>query len=133
MSSPLNVNLLSNKQVLTLYTAEWCRERGIKPRDLGCSVLKTEDGGLRPYQNAHPAIDDVIILIKLRDLFWQYWNHNEQCSWSGHWSSVYHNGFPLKAKALKNIERLANTGIFRQQQLQAKRNKIRQLRKRKYE
>lgn len=120
-----------SKSELTAKITEWCLNKGIKPRDLGCGTIKTEDGKIKPYQNAHPAIDDVIILIKLRDEFWNNWNHNEQCSWSGHWSSVYHNGHPFKAKALKNIERLANTGIHRQQQEQAQRNKIKALRESK--
>jgi hypothetical protein len=90
--------------------------------------LVTEEGKLRPYQNAHPAIDDVIILIKLRDEFWSNWNHNEKCVWAAHWSSVYHKGHHFKAKALKNIEQLANTGIHRQQQQIKQQEKIRQLR-----
>ena len=120
------------KSELTAYTTLWCRELGIKPRDLGCSVLTTEDGKMRPYQNAHPAIDDVIILIQMRNEFWNYWNNSEQCSWGAHWSSVYHKGHPFKAKALKNIERLANTGIYRQQQAQEQRQTIRQIRESKY-
>jgi len=113
------------------YTNLWCREQGIKSRDLGCGTLTTATGAQRPYQNAHPAIDDVIILMKMRDEFWQYWNKSEQASWAAHWSSVYHKGHPFKAKALNNIERLANTGIFRQQQQQQQLKKIRQLRESK--
>lgn len=119
---------LNSTQNLNQYIIDWCRQLGIKPRDLGCSTIITKDGKVRPYQNAHPAIDDVIILIKLRDTFWQYWNHNEKSIWTTHWNSVYHNGYPFKAKALKNIEKLATTGIFRQQQKIQQREKIRQLR-----
>ena len=115
----------------TAYTTLWCLEQGIKPRDLGCGVLITEDGKKKPYQNAHPAIDDVIILMKLRDEFWTYWNKSEQASWGAHWSSVYHKGHPFKAKALKNIERLANTGIFRQYQIEQQRQTIKELRESK--
>ncbi len=123
-----NIDLLSNAEVLSQFTTDWCRQNGIKPRDLGCSTLITEDGKLRPYQNAHPAIDDVIILIKLRNEFWNNWNHNEKCVWSAYWSSVYHKGYPFKAKALNKIEKLANTGIFRQQQQQQQRQQIIKLR-----
>ena len=123
-----NINLLSNAEVLSQYTTNWCHQNGIKPRDLGCSTLITEEGKYRPYQNAHPAIDDVIILIKLRDEFWANWNHNEKCVWAAHWSYVYHKGHPFKAKALKNIEKLANTGIFRQQQQIQQQQTIKQLR-----
>ena len=118
---------LSHSEI-TAYTTQWCLEKGIKPRDLGCGTLITDDGKIKPYQNAHPAIDDVIILIKLREEFWTNWNHNEKCTWSAHWSSVYHKGHHFKAKALKNIEKLANTGIHRQQQQILQQQKIRQLR-----
>jgi hypothetical protein len=121
-----------SKSELTARTILWCREIGIKPRDLGCSTAMTEDGKLRPYQNAHPAIDDVIILIQMRNEFWTYWNKSEQASWAAHWSSVYHKGHHFKAKALKNIERLANTGIFRQQEQEQQRQTIQQLRESKY-
>lgn len=113
------------------YTNLWCAQQGIKSADLGCGYHITEDGKLKPYQNAHPAIDDVIILIKLREEFWSYWNHNEKCVWSGHWSSVYTKRHHLKAKALKNIEKLAITGIFRQQQEQEQRNRIKAIRESK--
>jgi hypothetical protein len=110
------------------YTNLWCIEQGIKPRDLGCGTTITNDGKVKLYQNAHPAIDDVIILIQLRNEFWSFWNHNEKCVWQGFWSSVYNCGFPFKAKALKKIELLAQSGIYRQEQQKIKQAKIRQLR-----
>jgi hypothetical protein len=121
-------NLKLSKSELIAYTTLWCLEQGIKPRDLGCGSRVSDDGKIIRFQNAHPAIDDVLILIKLRDEFWEYWNHNEKCVWAAHWSSVYHKGHPFKAKALKNIELLANSGIFRQQTRLELREKIRQLR-----
>jgi hypothetical protein len=122
-----------SKSETTAYTTNWCLKQGIKPRDLGCGTLVTEDGKIKPYQNAHPAVDDVIILIRLRDEFWNNWNHNERCVWAAHWSSVYHKGHHFKAKALQNIERLANTGIHRQQQQRLQQQKIQQLRESNYQ
>jgi hypothetical protein len=120
-----------SKSELTRYTTQWCLKQGIKPADLGCGTRITEDGKLVPYQNAHPAIDDVIILIKLREEFWTFWNHNEKCVWHGFWSSVYNLRFPFKKSALKKLELLANSGIYRQEQLKLKQQKIRQNRESK--
>jgi hypothetical protein len=126
----MNNKTLSKSQ-LTQYTTLWCLEHGIKPRDLGCGTVITEDGTARPYQNAHPAIDDVIILIKLKEEFWNVWDKSERGIWSGFWSSAYHHGFAFKAKALKKIETLANSGTYKQQQQKLKQQKIRQLRESK--
>lgn len=117
-----------SKLELTQYTTLWCREHGIKPRDLGCGTSITENGKLRSYQNAHPAIDDVIILIKLREEFWTVWNASERAIWAAYWSSVYHHGFSFKKKALKKIETIANSGIYKQSQAQIKRQRIKELR-----
>lgn len=117
-----------SKVELTQYTTQWCRKYGIKPRDLGCGINKHEDGTYRINQNAHPAIDDVMILIKLRDEFWSVWNSSERGVWAAYWSSVYHNGCPFKKKALKKIETIANSGIYRQQQAELNKQKIKQLR-----
>lgn len=123
-----NKKLLTNAEVLTQYTTDWCRQYGIKPRDLGCGIVIQADGTYKTNLNPHPAINDVMILIKLREEFWTAWNHNEKCVWAAYWSHVYHKGFPFKKKALKKIELLANSGIFRQQQQIEKQKKIRQLR-----
>lgn len=126
-----NINLLNNAEVLTQYTTNWCKQYGIKPRDLGCGIVKQADGKYKTNLNPHPAIDDVMILIKLRDEFWSVWNASERGVWAAYWSSVYHKGFHFKKKALKKIETLANSGIYRQQQAQLKKQRIKELRESK--
>ena len=123
-----NTNLLTNAEVLTQYTTNWCRQYGIKPRDLGCGSVMQADGTYKTNLNPHPVIDDVMILIKLREEFWCYWNHNEKCVWAAYWSYTYHKGFPFKKKSLKKIELLAKSGIYKQQQQELKRNLIKQQR-----
>jgi len=107
-------------------------ERGIKPCDLGCGTLTTEDGKLKPYQNAHPAIDDVIILIKFRDAFWQYMNKSQKKSWESWWKWAYTLKKPSRQKHLTKMASMAvdidNTTLFLNIKRQAQREKIKTLR-----
>ena len=110
------------------YTNLWCRELGIKSSDLGCGFTKTFNGKVISKPQ-HSAIDDVILLLNVRMEFWQFLNKQEQGVWAGYWRIVYHMGFPLKSKALKKIETIVNSGIYKQQQQKLKVEKIKQLRK----
>lgn len=127
-----NIDLLSNAQVLSQYTTDWCRQHGIKPCDLGCTTLVTEEGKLRPYQNAHPAIDDVIILIKFRDAFWTYMNKHQKKSWECWWKWAYTLKKPSRQKHLTKMASMAmdieNTMLFKNIRKQAQREKIKSLR-----
>lgn len=110
------------------YTNLWCKELGIKSKDLGCGFTRTMNGKIITLPQ-HPAIDDVILLIKVRQEFWSFFNAHERGIWAGYWKTVYHLGFPLKAKATKKIETIVSSGIYKQQQRQVQADKIRQLRK----
>jgi hypothetical protein len=110
------------------YTNLWCRELGIKSSDLGCGFTKTFNGKVISKPQ-HSAIDDVILLLNVRMEFWQFLNKQEQGVWAGYWRIVYHMGFPLKSKALKKIETIVNSGIYKQEQQRIKAQKITQLRK----
>jgi len=100
----MNIDLLTNQQVLTLYTTQWCRQYGIKPCDLGCSTAITVDGKIRPYQNAHPAIDDVIILIKFRDAYWQHMSKAQKQTWESMWEWTYTLKRSSRQKHLSKLE-----------------------------
>jgi hypothetical protein len=94
------------------YTNYWCKTLGIKSKDL-------ED---------HPQIDDVIMLIRLRQDLWSLMSINEQSIWSGIWSWVYHHKYILTKKNLDKLEKIVSNIQFRQQLHQAQRNKIKQIR-----
>lgn len=123
-----------SKSELTEYINKWCFERGIKSRDLGCSTQLTEDGNFRPYQNAHPAIDDVIILIKFRDSFWSVMNKNQRKSWNGWWKWAYTLKKPSRHKHYKKMATMAieleNNLLYKNIIIKAQREKIKTLRQR---
>jgi len=99
------------------FTNLWCRQLGIRSRDL------TE----------HSQIDDVILLVNFRREFWQDLTKIEQATWSGFWSIVYHRQFNLKAKHLAKLEHMAQSALFTRQKTQQRLGKIRALRARAQE
>ncbi len=119
---------LSNVE-LTKTINQWCQEKGLKSRDLGCGTLINENGLLIPYQNAHPQIDDVIILIKWRDAMEPIWNNPDTLLFGALWQWCYLRGFPLKQKHLKALENHYIKAIERAEQRAQARQKIKALRK----
>jgi hypothetical protein len=123
----MDTNTLTPKQKLQ-YTYMWCNQIGIKPSDLGCGITRREDGKIIDNGNAHPAIDDVILMIHIRTEFWSCFSNKEKGIWAAYWNQVYHKGFHLKAKAMKKVEALVTTGIYRQQVKQQQIQTIKQQR-----
>ena len=120
------MNTLSKAEKTRILT-EWCREQGIKSADLGCSTAMTEDGRLRPYQNAHPAIDDVIILLRLKKEFWSVYRRDQKTLYSNLWNYAYVKKMPFKANHLRQVESLYNTGIWRIQDRQKQKLKAQRI------
>jgi hypothetical protein len=104
----MNLDLLTQDQLKTYYTNRWCIEKGIKSRD----ILN------------HPHIDDAILLINIRDEFWQFFNASNKGLWAALWNKVYHLQFRLHKTHFKKLEQLTNIGISRQQELEQKRQLI---------
>jgi hypothetical protein len=67
----------------------WVRGKGLKHKDLV----------------AHPHIDDLVLLVNIRDVYWDKFNRSEQAHWGAVWNTVYHKQRPLKQKALTRFER----------------------------
>ncbi len=105
------------RQELQHFTNMWCRQNGIKQRDL----------------TGHPNIDDVVLLVNFRNEFWQDLSKIEQATWSGFWSIIYHRQFNLKAKHLAKLETMAQSALFQRQKQQQRQGKIRALRARAQE
>jgi hypothetical protein len=89
---------LSEKEKIH-YTNVWCRSIGIKSKDL------TE----------HPSIDDCIIMINIRNEFWNDMDGIEQRSWAGLWSSIYHKGRSLNKSRIDKLEKIINSALFKRQ------------------
>jgi hypothetical protein len=107
----MNIDQLSSSEK-THYTNLWCRQQGIKSRDL----------------TNHPTIDDAILMIHIRNEFWAYFDSSDRGVWAAFWKRVYHLQFKLKPKHLKKIERIVNSGIYRQQQDLKAKEKIKAIR-----
>jgi len=98
----------------THYTNLWCREIGIKSRDL----------------ETHPTIDDAILLINFHKATWLDLTREERGVWAAYWSYVYHRQCKLKEKHLNKLESITNSVIFRQQKQAERRATIQAMRKR---
>lgn len=85
----------------------WLRKRGIKSSDL----------------DLHPCIDDVILLLNIRDALWDVMTLNEQAVWAAHWGYTYGQRKFLRPKALNKFEQIALT-ISKRDQLQTKQRQI---------
>ena len=94
----------------------WVREKGLKHRDFV----------------GHPAIDDLILLINIRDAMWDKFSKSHQAVWGAYWNTVYHKRRKLKKKALNKFETIItdaeNIYNQRQQELQKIRNRIKEAR-----
>jgi hypothetical protein len=66
----------------------WVAKHGLRARDL----------------TRHPQIDDVILLIKIRDCQWQYFNKSEQALWGALWEFTFHKQRPINKKNIIKLE-----------------------------
>lgn len=89
----------------------WVRSKGLKHKDL----------------SVHPQIDDVILLVKVRDAQWNKFNRSEQAQWGAIWNWTYHKQMPLKKKHITNIEQAIINSEDRYLRHQTKQLKQRQL------
>lgn len=94
------------------FTNLWCREQGIKSRDL----------------TNHPTIDDAIFLINFRNEGWFWMDSSDRGVWAAYWNRVYHKQFKLKDKHYTKLEKIAQAIIHRQQVRHQLSNKIKNLR-----
>jgi len=98
--------------------AYWSKTKGISQHDF----------------DQHPRIDDVILLIRIRDEFWSHMTMTQQGQWSAYWGWSYTHKKPLRNNHLKKLEHITisadNTRLFktrRQQELKHKIHTQRQL------
>lgn len=77
----------------------WLKSHGVTVKDL----------------DTHKQINDIVLLINIRQQFWYAMTASEQATWGGYWNVVYRNSKPLKLKALKKFETIIEQ--VRQRQL----------------
>lgn len=109
--------LMSKKELVEFYTRYWCKTKGIFERDLV----------------QHPQINDITILVNIRDTYWSDMTASHRGVWAAYWDWVYFKKKPLKAKHLKKLEHIVinaeNTKKFKTLRLTEQRQKIWAMRK----
>lgn len=76
----------------------------------------------------HPCINDLAILIHIRNAYWTVMNASERGLWAGSWGVVYKHRNFLRDKTLKKFEQLIPKMIYREKLLTEQRQKIQSLR-----
>lgn len=92
-------NRLSQVQAFeqSQFVGYWAKTKGITQKDL----------------TDHPQIDDVILLVKWRDVMWDKLNPAEQAVWGAYWGYTYSKRKPLKRKSLDKLEQITITASQR--------------------
>ena len=103
---------MANITTIEHYTNYWIKAKGLNKR-----VLET-----------HPYIDDLILMLRVKDELWTMFNTSEQAIWQRYWHNVYINHRPLHSKALKKLEQITITSTNRQTKVAAQRQKIKAIR-----
>ena len=103
---------MANITSIEHYTNYWIRAKGINKRAL----------------ESHPQIDDIILMLKVKDELWHIFNHSEQDIWNTYWHKVYLKNKPLHTKALKKLEQMTLTSIQRQNKIIEQRQLIKAMR-----
>ncbi len=89
----------------------WLREHGVKSRDL----------------ESHPRIDDMIVLLQLRNELWDRMTQPERNTWGAYWGLVFQKQYPLNQKFWKKFTGITRSIDHRQQRQQQARQRIRTL------
>jgi hypothetical protein len=90
----MKIDLYNNhKQYIAEQRQDWNIGRWLKTHGVTVADL-----------DSHKQINDVVLLINIRQQYWHAMSSSEQASWGGYWNVVYRNSKPLKPKALNRFE-----------------------------
>lgn len=94
----------------------FCWRRGFKAKDLG----------------DHPCADDIVLLVSIKDEFWNHITKANKTSLECFWKWVYVQKQPLRNKHLTKLKHIVtngnNTRLYKQKQTASIRHKILRLR-----
>lgn len=90
----------------------WYRDVGLTAKDI----------------DNHPCIQDLTILIRIRNDYWATMSASERGLWAGSWGVVYKDRKFLRPKTLNKFEQLIPKLIYREKLLTEQRQKIQSLR-----
>lgn len=74
-------------------TSYWLKSKGLTLADI----------------DHHTQIDDVILLINIKDEFRDDFDNEQQGYWAALWSYVYHNNHSLKSKHYNKLNKILST------------------------
>ena len=75
----------------------------------------------------HPCIGDLILMIRMRQEFFNLMNRSEQATWGALWGYAYGKRKKLKNKSLKKLESIITNIQYRQNKIAQQRQIIRTL------
>lgn len=103
------------KRTADYETNLFCWRRGFKAKDLG----------------NHPYADDLVLMTRIKDEFWQYLTPSQKGWFNGVWGYVYRVRRPLKNKHLIELEEITKTAIRQETRHKQQMAKIKQLKQAK--
>lgn len=88
----------------------WLRRHGVTSRDL----------------DTHPQINDMIVLLNIRESLWDLMSQSERNCWGAYWGLVYVKKYPLTRKFWNKFQNIANQIDIRQHKKQIRQQQVRQ-------
>ena len=99
------LNYQQRKQHWSL--TNWLNERGIKSSDF----------------DTHPCIDDIILLLNIREDLWSLMTLSEQATWGAQWGYTYGKRQFIRPRTLAKFEQIAQT-IHNREKLKDKQRQL---------
>ena len=72
----------------------------------------------------HPCLQDLSILINIRDTYWELMNPSERGTWVACWGNVFKLHYTIRPKTLRKLEQIVLNMAEREQRLKEQRQKI---------
>lgn len=78
--------------------------------------------------DTHPRVQDLAILINIRDAYWELMNPSERGTWVACWGNVFKLHYAIRPKTLRKLEQIVINMADREQRRQEQRQRIMALR-----
>lgn len=78
--------------------------------------------------DTHPRVQDLAILINIRDAYWELMNPSERGTWVACWGNVFKLHYAIRPKTLRKLEQIVINMADREHRRQEQRQRIMALR-----
>lgn len=78
--------------------------------------------------DTHPCVQDLAILINIRDAYWELMNPSERGTWVACWGNVFKLHYAIRPKTLRKLEQIVINMADREHRRQEQRQRIMALR-----